>query len=87
MGLNQTLITLISWILTTLSVIGAIRNAQGKIDGFYIWVVSNVGWIVYDIVTNQPAQIALFSVYAVISLYGILKWNKNKRVVKSQTNE
>jgi nicotinamide riboside transporter PnuC len=80
--LNQVLITLISWILTTLSVIGAIRNAQGKIDGFYIWVVSNVGWVVYDIVTNQPAQIALFSVYTLITLYGIYKWSKKKKLNK-----
>jgi len=73
------LLTLISWALTLLSVIGAIRNAQGKIDGFYIWVVSNIGWVGYDIYTKQPAQIALFSVYTAITIYGIIKWNQNKK--------
>jgi nicotinamide riboside transporter PnuC len=74
------MLTVISWILTILSVIGAIRNAQGKIDGFIIWLVSNSGWVVYDIVTHQPAQIALFSIYTVITIYGLYKWCKLKQL-------
>lgn len=73
------ILNIFSWLLTILSVIGAIRNAQGKIDGFIIWLVSNSGWVVYDIVTNQPAQIALFSVYTIITIYGLYKWRKIKR--------
>lgn len=34
----------IDWILSFLSIIGATLNAFGKIEGFYFWIVANVGW-------------------------------------------
>ena len=71
--------TIFSWILTALSIIGALRNAQEKIDGFYIWIVANIGWIIYDVITNQPAQIALFAVYTAISIFGVYQWIKNRK--------
>jgi len=71
-------VTLISWILTVISVIGAILNARKSIWGFYIWLPVNVAWIVYNFKIGQPGQAVLFLVYTVISTWGIIQWRKRK---------
>lgn len=68
---------MLGWILATLSIIGGIRNAQGRIDGFYLWIIANIGWMVYDVLTKQYSQLVLFFVYTITSIYGIYKWKKN----------
>jgi nicotinamide riboside transporter PnuC len=68
----------LSWIITALSVGGAIYNARGKVFGFYIWIVANIAWIAFDIYIKSYSQAALFAVYTIISVYGIYTWKKNK---------
>ena len=68
-----------TWILTALSLLAAILNARGKVSGFYIWIVANLGWVAVDLIKEIPSQATLFFVYTCISIYGIKQWkNKSK---------
>ena len=67
---------IISWLITVLSLVGAIFNAKGNIWGFYIWVPANIAWVIYDFTIGQPAQASLFIAYTVITLFGIYAWRK-----------
>lgn len=70
---------MIDIIATILSILGAIINAQEKIEGFYIWIVSNVLWTIYCIDSNQIPLGLTFIVYIGISAYGIKEWRKNEK--------
>jgi nicotinamide riboside transporter PnuC len=64
------------WIITLISLIGAIFNAKGSIWGFYIWIPANIGWVIYDFSIGQPAQAVLFIAYTIITVYGTWTWRK-----------
>ena len=67
---------IISWLITAVSLIGAIFNAKGNIWGFYIWIPANIAWVVYDFIEGQPAQASLFIAYTIITAFGIYTWRK-----------
>ena len=73
----------ISWLFSTFSVIGAFLNAYGRIEGFYIWILANLGWIVYCVCGGLYAQVPMWLVYTIISLVGIIMW-KRKGVKSSK---
>ena len=70
---------LISWILTTIAITGAILNSQAKKEGFYFWLVSNSGFFVYNAFIGEIAMSALFLVYLFITINGIKTWSKQKK--------
>lgn len=69
---------LITWIVTLLSIIGAILNAQKKISGFYFWIVANSCWIIVDIHEGIYAQAGLFLFYVAVCIYGVHTWRKKE---------
>ena len=62
------------WILTGLSILGTVYNLQKRVAGWVIWTISNIGWIVSFSLKGMMAEAFLFSVYLVLSVYGIFKW-------------
>ena len=67
---------MIGWILTTLAVTGAIFNMQRRVEGFYLWIVANVGFLTLSLQRSDYAQAVLWAVYTLISLNGIRVWWK-----------
>lgn len=67
---------LIGWLLTINSVIGAILNSHKRIEGFYVWVIGNTGWVLYNLDNQQYPLACLFFIYLIISIMGILQWRK-----------
>lgn len=68
---------IITAILTILSILGAYLNAKKKIEGFYIWIISNIGWIIIDTIAGLYFQSILFVVYTIICIEGIIQWRKS----------
>jgi nicotinamide riboside transporter PnuC len=71
--------TLITGLLTVAALIGVVLNIQKKQSCFYIWLVTNVSWAVIDFYKGIPMQGLLFSVYAVLAVWGIYSWRKGER--------
>ena len=69
---------LFTWIITGLSIIGVILNAQKKISGFYFWIIANLSWVVIDFHKELYSQSVLFLFYSIMCFYGIYKWRKNE---------
>lgn len=66
-----------TWIITTLSIIGVILNAQKKTSGFYFWMATNAAWVIIDLRAGIYAQAVLFGFYFVMCIYGIREWSKD----------
>ena len=72
---------LIAAILSFFSVIGALANADKKIEGFYIWIAVNIAWIFYCLFYGVEGQIGMWVAYIAIAVYGIVIW---KEMTKEQ---
>jgi len=67
---------IVAWILSIISITGAFLVSYKRIEGFYLWLVANGGWIVYCIICHTYGQILMWSVYFATSIIGIIQWSK-----------
>ncbi|MFA7346561.1 MAG: nicotinamide mononucleotide transporter [Desulfurivibrionaceae bacterium] len=67
-------VSMYEWILTGLSILGTLYNLQKRAAGWVIWTIANLGWIISFSHKGMMAEAFLFSVYLVLSVYGIFKW-------------
>ena len=63
-----------SWFLTLLSIAGTILVTKQDRRGFYLWSVANLGWLVVDVKAELYSQAFLFSVYLMLSIWGLITW-------------
>jgi nicotinamide riboside transporter PnuC len=71
--------TFLSWILTAIALYGTWLNSNLEREGFYFWLISNAGFVVTNIYSEQYALSFLFSVNALLALRGIRNWDSQKR--------
>jgi hypothetical protein len=70
---------ILSWIFSAITIIGSIYNAYGKVAGFYLWILANICWIIYDIKFKLYSQIPMFIIFTITSIIGIKECRKKKR--------
>lgn len=53
-------------------------NYKKKI-GFFIWIASDITWIIVNFLgkPNYP-QILMYLIYIIINIDGVIRWSKNK---------
>jgi len=72
--------TILTWLLTILSLIGVVLNTHQDRRCFYIWIVTNSSWAVVDFYKGIYAQGTMFVLYLVLSVWGLYQWRrKGKR--------
>lgn len=71
-------IEIISWIATTIAIIGTIANAHQKRFGFWFWLISNVFWVAFNIYNKMYAQAAVYIFNSAMCVVGLVKWKNNK---------
>lgn len=71
-------LNLLSYMATLIAIIGTIANSLKKRWGFYVWLVSNLFWIFYNLYQNQYAQGLLYVFNAVTCIVGLIKWKDKK---------
>lgn len=67
---------MITWVLSGISIIGALLNANGKRIGFWIWLIANNGWIIYCLIVKLYGQIPMWVVYNGICVVGLIRWKQ-----------
>lgn len=74
---------IIGWIFSIIALVGIFLNAQINILGFVFWMISNIGFLIINILNTNYAKAVLFFVNTLASISGIIIWRKNK---KNETN-
>lgn len=59
-----------------ISLMGVWLNIKKKKEGFLIWIVSNILWIIYNCMHKSYIQAFLFLVFVGTSIYGYIKWKR-----------
>lgn len=67
---------MIGWIFSLMTIFGAVLNAKGNKWGFIVWIIANICWIIFNIITNTISQIPAWIVLTIISAYGFYKWSR-----------
>jgi len=70
------LLVIIEWAGTLCSLLGAILNARKMREGFYIWTVGNVFWIMLALSKHLYGMLTMTLVFTVINFIGIYSWKK-----------
>lgn len=68
-----------SWILALVAIIGVVLNIQKKPSSFIFYTISNIGWVLVNLYYEIYAQMFLFSVFTVLSIYGWISWKFIKK--------
>lgn len=68
-----------SWLLVALSLLGNIFVIKKNVLGQWLWAVSNVGWIAFDLSIGAYSQAFLFTVYLGLCIWGIYSWTKEAK--------
>lgn len=68
-----------SWVLVALSLAGNVFVIKKNVIGQWLWAISNVGWVTYDISIGAYSQAFLFTVYLGLCIWGIIAWSKDKK--------
>jgi len=66
----------IGWIFTVLAMAGTFINARGNRACFYVWIISNTGFIGVSVITGAYPQAALFTFNLAMCGVGLKKWKK-----------
>lgn len=65
-----------TWALTALSIVGVVLNIYKNKWCFGIWAFTNFSWMIVDFNHGIYPQAALFGVYFLLAILGLLKWRK-----------
>ena len=72
-------------LLTFMSIVGAVCVSGDKaLSANYIWAVSNMGFVWYNISISEYEMTLLFGVYELVALYGIYNLRLKKHAQKPE---
>jgi len=65
-----------AWLGVVLSLSGNYLVIRKSVWGWVVWGLADVVWLIYNLYKGLHAQAFLFTVYTIICIYGVYKWNK-----------
>lgn len=68
----------LSWMIASFALIGTWLNIKKDSRCFVIWSCTNGFWAIYDAYHELYAQAALFSLYFIMAIIGLIKWRSAK---------
>lgn len=66
--------SLFVWVITVGSIVGVVLNIRKRRAGFAVWMVTNAGWVVYDVSIGAYEQALVFAVYFGCAVWGWVSW-------------
>ena len=71
-------LTKLSWIASSLSIIGVLLNAQHIIWCWHIWVLGSLMWVYWAYKNKNISQIVLWIIFILSDIYGFYSWTHMK---------
>lgn len=64
------------WVVTAICLFGNALNVKKRVSGFYVWIVSNLCWLAYDLLTGLYSRALLDIVQTGFCVWGIIEWKR-----------
>lgn len=75
----------LTWILVFLSLAGNVFVVKKNVIGQWLWAISNVGWVAFNLYIGVYSQAFLFAVYLCICIWAIIAWTKDSQKAASES--
>jgi len=72
-----------TYVFALLALVGSVLNARKKRIGFIFWIITNLYWVIHNIICAEYAQAFIYMANTVISIFGLINWKKIKRKEKN----
>ena len=66
-----------TYLIMVVSLIAQVANIYKKRWCFYIWLCTNLIWMVHNWSIKEYAQAISFAIYFAFTLWGIIQWGKD----------
>lgn len=73
------MIVILTWICSIISLLGTILNSNMNKYGNFIWIFTNMFWLIYDFSIGAYAQSLLYFIYLLLAIYGFIKWSMKEK--------
>lgn len=73
------MIVVFTWIFSIISLLGTILNSNMNKYGNFIWIFTNMFWLIYDFSIGAYAQSLLYFIYFLLAIYGFIKWSMKEK--------
>ena len=64
----------IGWLFTAMAIIGTVINARGNRSCFYVWIISNTGFVIINLLSGSYSQAVLFAFNLTMCGVGLKCW-------------
>jgi hypothetical protein len=72
----NTFIILLSYIAMILSIVGNLYVNRKMVIGMWLWIFGSILWMIFATYSQTWSQLIMFSIYTILNIEGIIKWNK-----------
>lgn len=66
-----------TWFLTAISLTGTILNIRKNIWCFYIWLIGDILWCIFDFTAGTYGRSLLDFVQVILAVCDIISWKKD----------
>ena len=70
----------LSWVLIVLNFIAIVLNNRRDYRCFYIFIVTNILWCIFDVYYGLYSQAAQFILYTILNFVGLKSWKKKENI-------
>lgn len=76
----------IDWLATVCGLAGVYLLGNKNKTGFVVFMMASASWIIFGIISGSVAVVIGSSIFLLMHLRGLLRWNKEARVLRETTN-
>lgn len=76
------MIDILGYTCTTLLITGFVLNSRRNSLCFPVWIISDIGWIIYSILTYTYPHAITCLVLVIVNAYGWYEWRTKKIINK-----
>lgn len=70
------MVEIIIWFTPPLAILGAVLNSYKRIEGFYVWLITNTILLIEAFQKDNAPHALLWAAYIIICLNGIKQWKE-----------
>lgn len=75
----------IDWMATVCGLLGVYLLGNKNKFGFVLFMIASMSWITFGVLTGSIAVIIGSAIFLMMHLRGLLKWNKEAKLLKEKT--
>lgn len=65
-----------TWGITAVCLLGTVLNVKKRRSCFVLWIVGNIAWMIYDMLSGLYSRMTLDIVQLGFAIWGFIEWGR-----------